>query len=188
MSKHFFIIHAWDESPESCWYPWLKQVLETKGYKATIPAMPNSEAPELNAWVNTLKSLVPSPNHETYFIGHSIGCQTILRYLADLGNDQQIGGAIFVAPWTTMPMGLGEASQAIAKPWVETPIDWQAAKAHCPQFSALFSDNDEWVPLSEEKIFQEKLSAKTQVIRDMGHFDTMNELPKLSALIQEIVG
>lgn len=156
--KHIYIIHAWDESPESCWYQWLKRTLEAKGYEVIVPTMPNSEAPELNAWIETLKSLVPSPDNQTYFIGHSIGCQTILRYLAGLTDGQKIGSAIFIAPWTTMPTGLSKASQAIARPWVETPIDWQAAKAHCPHFSALFSDNDEWVPLSEEKVFQEKLA------------------------------
>jgi uncharacterized protein len=182
MIKRVYLIHAWDESPTSCWYPWLKQELEAKGIDVVVPAMPNPAAPNMEAWVSKLQELVPEPDKQTYLVGHSIGCQTILRYLAKLTNDQRIGGAVFVAPWTYLT-GLGEASQQIAKPWIETPIDWAAAKAHCPQFTALFSDNDGWVPLSEEKVFREKLGAKTQIVNQAGHLDGTTTLPEVLRLL-----
>ena len=178
MSKHLYLIHAWDESPESCWYQWLKQTLEAEGYAVTVPAMPNPGEPKIGEWLAALKTLVPNPNEETCFVGHSIGCQTILRYLADLPEGQRVGGAVFVAPWTHLT-GLSEASRQIAKPWIETPIDWQAAKEHCPKFRAFFSDNDEWVPLTEEEIFRQNLAAKTIVLPGYGHFDQQKEFPEL---------
>jgi len=183
VSKRVYLVHAWDEDPQSCWYPWLKETLEAKGV-VQIPAMPNPATPEIEAWVNTLAKLIPHPDEQTILVGHSIGCQTILRWLAQLPEDTHMGGAVFVAPWTHLT-GLSEASQVIAKPWLETPIDWQAVKAHCPQFMALFSDDDGWVPPTEEKIFQEMLSAKTQVVQRAGHFDGMSKLPAVLEAINE---
>lgn len=184
--KRVFIIHAWDESPESCWYPWLKKELETQGIKVEVPAMPNPATPDITAWVSLLSNLTADVDEQTYFVGHSIGCQTILRYLEKLPDGQKIGGAIFVAPWTQLT-GLSEASRQIADPWIETPINWQVAREHCPQFFAFLSDNDQWVPLSEEKVFQEKLGAQTRTVANAGHFDGMTELPEVLAQITQIV-
>jgi len=180
-----FIVHAWNESPTSCWYPWLKQELEARGMEVQVPGMPNPAAPNIETWVSKLRELVPEPNEQIYFVGHSVGCQTILRYLEKLPDEQKTGGAIFVAPWTRLT-GLSGASQQIAKPWIETSINWQAAKTRCPRFFALFSDNDEWVSLSERTIFKDKLNAQTEVIANAGHFDKMTELPEVLELVERL--
>src|SRR5205814_8580147 len=99
MIKRVFIIHAWDESSTSCWYPWLKHKLEANGYEVTIPTMPNPEAPDMDSWIETLNKLVPDPDNQTYFVGHSIGCQAILRCLAALQGNQHIAKTVLVAPW-----------------------------------------------------------------------------------------
>jgi uncharacterized protein len=184
--RRVFIIHAWGETPESCWYQWLKENLESQDVEVIVPEMPNTDAPDMKTWVEALAILVSTPNENTFFVGHSIGCQTILRYLETLDEQQKVGGAVFVAPWTTLK-NLSEESQQIAKPWLETPLNWQAAKNHCPQFAALFSDNDEWVEASEEKVFQDNLGAKTQMMGGMGHFDKMTELPELTQLVNATI-
>lgn len=186
INKLVYIVHAWGEDPQSCWYQWLKNELESQGIKVAIPAMPNTEAPDMKKWVETLSNFVNAPNENTFLIGHSIGCQTILRYLETLGEGQKIGGAFFVAPWTTLK-NLSQESQQIAKPWLETPINWRVAKTHCSQFAALFADNDEWVEVSEEKIFQNNLGAKTQMMPNMGHFDESTEVPELLQLVNDMI-
>lgn len=176
--KRIILIHAWGESPQSCWYPWLKQQLEGKGYEVVIPAMPNTDEPQIEAWVNTLSELAPEPNENTIFIGHSIGCQTILRYLEKLPTITKVDGVFFVTPWTHLE-NLEEESKPIAKPWLETPIDWNVAKSHSSSFTAFFSDNDPWVPLNEEKVFQDRLNAGTRVFEGAGHFDEQTQFPEL---------
>ena len=184
--EQVYIIHAWGETPQSCWYPWLKGELESQDIKVIVPEMPDTDAPDMKKWVEVLSNLIGKPNESTFFVGHSIGCQTILRYLETLDEGQEIGGAVCVAPWTILK-NLSEESQQIAKPWLETPVDWQAAKAHCSQFAALFSDNDEWVELSQEKVFQDNLGAKIQMIPNMGHFDGITELPALLSLANTMI-
>ena len=88
------IIHGWSGFPEEAWFPGVKRALEAKGFEVSIPAMPNTDEPRIEEWVGFLKEHV-KPDETTYLIGHSIGCQTILRYLEQL--DTKIAGAVFVA-------------------------------------------------------------------------------------------
>jgi predicted alpha/beta hydrolase family esterase len=144
--------------------------------------MPEPGAPKIDAWVLALQQALPNPDRDTILIGHSVGCQTILRYLMKLPNNREVDRAIFIAPWTHL-MNLGEASRQIAAPWLETPIEWAAVTPHCSKFIALFSDNDEWVPASDEQIFIERLKANTRTLHQMGHFDAITALPELLEVI-----
>ena len=96
MNKRAFIIHGWDGYPQEGWFPWLKAELEQRGFTVEVPSMPHPSKPTIEDWVNHLARLVGEPDEQTYLIGHSMGCQTILRYLASL-NNQKIGGAVLVA-------------------------------------------------------------------------------------------
>jgi predicted alpha/beta hydrolase family esterase len=40
---------------------------------------------------------VPTPDHDTYFVAHSLGGITVLRYLESLKPDVRIGGFVLVA-------------------------------------------------------------------------------------------
>jgi len=95
MNKKIFIIHGWSSFPEDCWFPWLKSELEKRNFSVTVPQMPNPDNPEINSWVTHLKNVVGELNEETYFIGHSIGCQAIMRFIEK--ENKKIGGAVFVA-------------------------------------------------------------------------------------------
>lgn len=89
--KRIFIVHRWEGGPNDDWRPWVKRELVKLGYETAIPQMPDADAPIIEKWVSHLAGLVGTPDKETFFIGHSIGCQTILRYLETL--DSPVGGA-----------------------------------------------------------------------------------------------
>lgn len=193
MQKRVFIIHGWDGYPEEGWFPWLKRELEVKGFHVEVPAMPNPEKPEIESWLRKLKDQIKEINQDTYFVGHSIGCQAILRFLETLEPNVKIGGAIFIAPWMHLDKNTireeGKESEEIAKPWMETPINWNKVKIHTNDFICIFSDNDSYVPLSDKDIFKEKLSAKTIIEHEKGHFsgdDNIIELPSALDSLLEI--
>src|SRR3989338_3050206 len=79
--KRIFIIHGWDFNPKMNWYPWLKKKLEKEGFKVIVPEMPNTSKPKINEWVSHLKKVIGKLDENTYFVGHSMGNQTIMRYL-----------------------------------------------------------------------------------------------------------
>jgi len=185
--KRAFIIHRWDGTPQSDWYPWLKAELEKQGFTVTVPAMPHTEAPSLKEWVPFLADVVGEIDEQTYFIGHSVGCQTVMRYLESLPSSAKTGNVAFVAGWFHLVNLADKESEAIARPWIETPIDFEKVKYRPNNFYALFSDNDEWVPLTEEQLFKQRLNAQTQILHGKGHFtgdDGVQQIPELREKFQ----
>lgn len=187
--KRVVLVHGWLGSPHGDWFPWLTNELENKGFVVLAPMMPVPAAPEIKAWVARLDGAVGLPDRDTYFIGHSVGCQAIMRYLATLGGE--IGGAIFVAPWFSLAPGAIEddSDVAIAKPWLETPINFEKIKKTTDNFVAIFSDNDPWVVLPENsRIMAEKLGAKILVEHDRGHFsEAIGDGLDLPIVLREIL-
>ncbi len=190
MKKRVFIIHGWSGYPEEGWLPWLKRELESKGFKVQVPAMPETDHPKIEVWVPFLTKLVGKVDENTYLVGHSIGCQTIMRYLEGLTKGVKVGGVVFVAGWVRRLDGdLSRQEQLIARPWLETPIDLNEVATHCNNFVAVFSDNDKWVRLAGEnkKIFQEELGAKIIVEKQKGHFSGEDKITKLPVVLNELL-
>jgi len=169
MKKKVYIIHGWGGSPKEPMHSWLKQELEKREYEIIIPKMPNPEEPKIKSWVEKLNEIVKNPDNNSYFIGHSIGCQTIMRYLESLSYNIKIGGIVFIAPWFNLT-NLNNEEELITKQWIETPIDFDKIKLHTKKIVAIFSDNDKFVPLSNKEIFKDKLMANIIVEHEKGHF------------------
>ncbi|MEK7211512.1 MAG: alpha/beta fold hydrolase [Patescibacteria group bacterium] len=184
--KRIFLIHGWGGGPDGGWLSWLKAKFEGCGYKVIAPQMPNTETPKIKEWVAKLSEIVGSPDEGTFFIGHSIGCQAILRYLETLPPGIKVGGALFVAGWLTLTGLETEEDKEIAGPWLKNDIDFEKIKKHYKRFIALFSDDDPFVPLENKKFFEEKLNAKTKVEHNMGHFDE-SEVPVILDLAIKIL-
>lgn len=188
MKKKAFIIHGWDGYPEEGWFPWAKTKLQELKYETHIPSMPNPHDPKIEPWVETLTNLVGAPDQSCVFIGHSIGCQTILRYLEALPDGTKVNKVILVAPWLHLSEKalVDERTRAIAAPWIDRPIDLIRVRERAAKFICIFSDDDDWVPLSDGEIFREMLGAEIIIERGKAHFsgeDDITELPLLLELI-----
>ena len=182
--KKVYIIHGWSGSPDEPMLKWIRESLQTQGYEVVAPNMPHPDIPTIVDWVSHLEDVIENPNEETYLIGHSVGCQTILRYMERLPENTVVGGVVLIAPWIFLTVeNLGDdESPDTAKPWMETPIDYNKIISHTKKFTGIFSDNDPFVPLDKnEGLLKEKLGAKTIVLHDKGHFteeDNVTELPE----------
>ena len=154
--------------------PWLKIKLEEKGFEVFAPQMPNTNEPVVEEWIRYISELVSVPNEKTYFIGHSIGCQAIIRYLQTI--DQKIGGAIFIAGWFILE-NLDSEEIEIAKPWVKNNINFEKLRKISQNYVEIISDNDPFDCFEEnKKIFSEKLGAKVIVLNKAEHIEN-SELP-----------
>jgi predicted alpha/beta hydrolase family esterase len=182
--KRAFLIHGWEGYPEEGWRPWLKGKLEKIGFQVQSPSMPDTDHPKMDAWLNHLTKTVSTPDQDCYFVGHSLGCITILRYLENLSQGQQIGGAVLVAGFSDN-LGYEEINSFFSR-----PIQWDIIKSRCKKFTALFSDNDPHVPLKHGDIFKEKLGAEVKVMHNMKHFsgdDGISELPEVLEIIKKML-
>ncbi len=78
-----------------------------------------------------------------------------------------------------------DEEKEIAKPWLDTPINFDKVEQHTKKFFAVFSDNDEVVPQENKRLFEEWLGAKTATEHAKGHIsgsDALKELPVILAL------
>lgn len=189
--KKVYIVHGWDGYPEEGWFPWLKKNLEEHGFQVFVPQMPDAGNPRIENWVPKLQEIAGIPDENTYFVGHSMGCQTIARYLEALSADVKIGGVVFVAGFFKRLSGLeNEEVEVLAKHWLETPVDLAKVKTHFSKSVAILADNDPYVPLDNREEFENMLGSKIIIKPGAGHFSgAMNgcfELPEALEAILEM--
>ncbi|MFC1612242.1 RBBP9/YdeN family alpha/beta hydrolase [Patescibacteria group bacterium] len=186
--KRVFIIHGWDGHPEEGWFPWLKKELENKGLEVHVPQLPDPEIPKIESWVSKVKEVVGSIDEETYFVGHSMGCQTIARYLESLEEGQEIGGVIFVAGFFKRLTNLeDEEVKEIAKPWLTTPVNFEKIKSHIGKSVAIFSDDDPYVPLDNQDDFRDKLNSRIIIETGQKHFSGSTGTTELPIVLKELL-
>ena len=165
--KKVIIIHGWSGSPRDNWLPWLKGELEKVGCEVVVPEMPDTDAPDVDKWISKLTEVAGAADAETYFVGHSVGCQAIIRYLQN--QNSPVGGAVFVSGWFDLDNMEDEEEETIAKPWIETPVDFEKIKAVLLKSTLIISDNDPYGFFEKNKEQFAKLGAKEVVLHKAGH-------------------
>lgn len=149
-----------------------------------VPAMPDASHPRIETWVSFLTKVVGKVNAETFFVGHSVGCQTILRFLQSVEPQLKIGGLVLVAPWIHLT-NLSDVEIKVIEPWLTSSLDWNKITNHLQNVIAIFSDNDPWIPLTDGDIFKEKLNSKIIIKKKQGHFsgsDGIKQIPEIIKL------
>lgn len=183
--KKAYLVHCWDGTSNDGWYPWIEEELKKYNVQVIRFDMPNTDTPKIEEWVNTLDSKVSELNNNIYFIGHSIGCQTIMRYL-ETKETTKIGGILFVAPWLDLlPEAIkDEDSYNTAYPWIHTSINFAKIKEFSNNINCIFSDNDYFVSLNQEKEFKDKLNAKTLIVKEKGHINQDDNVYELQEILE----
>jgi predicted alpha/beta hydrolase family esterase len=178
--KKVYLIHGWGGTGSGGWFDWLKQELPKKGFKVKSFDMPDTDNPKIESWVKYLESNIDSKDidERTYFIGHSIGCQTIMRFLEKLHKHKKIGGCVFVAGWFDL-INLESEEMGIAHPWINQKIDFDRVLDHCSNFLSIFSTNDPYIHLDESEKFKKNLNSKIIIKHNLEHFNNVDKIPEI---------
>src|SRR3989338_1831548 len=189
MKKRVFRVHGWEGAPEKGWFPWLRQQLIKNGFEVHAPALPNTSELRIKTWVPALAKAVGTADGQTYFVGHSMGCQTISRYLASLPDGVQVGGAVFVAGFFKKLTNLEDDPlvRDVAKEWLETPLDLKKVKSHLPKSVGIFSDNDPYVPLDNQDDYRDQLGSTIFVEHQKHHFSGDEGTMDLPAALEAVL-
>ena len=126
--KRAFIIHGWTGRDDQDWFPWALKELESRGYSASTPAMPNPDYPVMSEWLAEMTNSLGKLRQTDILIGHSMGCQTIIRYLDQ--QNEKVDKVILVAGWEILSkeaLPLPE-DHKIVQSWYETPINYEKVK------------------------------------------------------------
>lgn len=185
--KRVVIVHQWMAGADGDWRPWLKDELIKRGHEVLIPEMPDIDRPVIEKWVGKLAEVVGKPDKNTYFIGHSIGCQTILRYLDHYIFEplETVGGAIFVAGWFDLKNLENDEIVAIARPWIETQISPVGIQTVLPKSTLIISDNDPFDCFEENKQRFAEIGSKIVVMHNAGHITAEDGYLKLPEALDE---
>lgn len=185
--KRVIIVHGWGSFPQNDWFPWLEDELKKRGFEVIVPAMPNPEEPVIEDWVKALTAAVGEPDEETYFVGHSIGCQAIIRFLENC-FEKKVGGAVFVAGWFKLQGLETEEERTIARPWLETSINCQAVRSTLNRSIVILSDNDPVVDLeTNRKLFEVGLGSKIVVEHEKGHISAEDGVTELQSILNAVL-
>ena len=189
MAGRVFIVHRWEAATTSDWYPWLKEQLEKNGFSVVLVDVPDTMDPVPERWVAKLGADIGTPDQETFLVGHSLGAQTVLKYLEEI--DAKIGGIVLVAPWPRQTKKDEEDPQffEMSKRWLNKELNWNKIARNANGAVAIFSDDDPFVPITDSQVFKDKLRAKIIIEKGKGHFGdsppAVNELQSaLDAVIE----
>jgi predicted alpha/beta hydrolase family esterase len=192
MAIRVFIIHGYLSHPEEAWLPWLKRELEQRGCSVSLPAMPHPDHPVISEWIDFIAALIGEPDNETLIVGHSLGCQAVLRYLESVSAGKSVRKAILVAGTFPIQRTAEEALKTaggdrVLLPWFSTGVDASKVKAAAGECTVILSDNDPYIDLPVAiATFRAALNPTLITVPGGGHFnedDHWMELPEALAAI-----
>ncbi len=182
--KRAIIVHGWGGNPQGNWFPWLKKELEARNVFVEVPEMPNTDAPEIKAWVGHLAKFVDEED-ENILIGHSMGVQAVLRCIEKASVDVKIKGAVLVAGFiTSLTEEITKNPQdiEIARPWLETPINLDKVRAKTGKIISIVSDDDQYIPEENWEAFR-KLG-EVVIQHGNGHIQNQQEKDVLNSVLK----
>lgn len=177
--QRIFIVHGYAASIQDHWFNWLKAQMEAKGATVSVLSLPNSANPVPQEWIQAIDEQVTAPDQNTYFVGHSLGCITVLRYLDQISTP--IGGVVLVAGFAEKPPLLPQIAPFTAPGFDAKKIIWQVQ-----QRAVVASDNDASVPFEITRRLSELIDARLHVIENGGHFLMGEGFTTLPVVEQEL--
>src|SRR3989344_4168614 len=189
--KRVIIVHGWEGGTHEPQLIWLRDQLVTSGYEVVFKDLPNTDEPKIETWIPAIREMAGDVDESTIFVGHSIGTNATLRYLATLPDGVKVGPVILLAPWLALSQKTfeedGPEVMEIAWPWMETPIDWGTIQAKSDKFVCIFSDNDQFVPLSNIDIFKKGLNAEIVTVHNRFHFDPGSGVVDVPEVLEQVL-
>lgn len=184
--KRIFIVHGFQASPQSHWFPWLKQQLESIQVDCHVLNLTDSMQPDYAQWKYDLTSQLQKLDQESIVIAHSLGCISTLDYLSTVLDQQKIKAFIGISGFQQKLQSLPELNQFID----QTQLNDSVIRLNIQQRYVIFSNNDSYVPAPLTICLGQRINAQMMEIKDAGHFlekDNYREFPQLWELVQSIL-
>ncbi|MCO4745581.1 MAG: alpha/beta hydrolase [Proteobacteria bacterium] len=176
------IVPRWGASPSDDWYPWLAEALPVP--VEVVPLKPEADAPTIDAMVTALTEAAPAETlSETVFVGHSVGCQAIMSFLATQPATTRVPAFVAVAGWFEL-----DSSWPPIRPWLEAELDTHRVRAMVQHIQVVLSDDDPYTKdhVANQAAWEDRLDAKKMRVPGAGHFNRHEEVSVLAAVRQAI--
>ena len=185
--KTLIVVPRWSGTPAHDWYPWIGTKLHgSSSYSPVVIAdMPDPGLPTIDGWRQALAAIAgadPGALSSTVLVGHSVGAQAVLHFLAELPEGVQIASALFVAGWWSV-----DQPWESIRPWVNHSHAHARIRRAAKSLHVLISDNDPFTAGHAEnaELWRSRLGATVRVVPGAKHFNGAEE-PAVHAALERI--
>lgn len=177
MSKSAIIFHGTGGSPEYCWYPWLGQRLQARGYRVELPHYPDLNVEPIETFLPKVLSS-HTFDESTVLVGHSGGAALLLSVLEHV--QATVPQAVLVAGYSTEP---NESEE----PVLQAGYDWESIKAHVRDPYFVNSIRDPYgCDDKQGRVMFEHIGG-TQIVLDDGHFGDADQPYETFELLDRLI-
>ena len=183
--KRAVILHGTDGTPESNWFPWLKQKLEEQGYAVWVPLLPDNHTPNRQTYNDFLLS-GDWDFTDNIVVGHSSGAVEILNLLMD-ERCPHVKLGVMVSAWDHgVPTDMDY--EQFVNLFPEGGFDFATIKQKADKLQFIHSADDPYCPLEQAKYLAENLDAPLTIMQSAGHIGSnFTELPELWNIIEPML-
>lgn len=191
MTERIVIVPRWAGGPSDDWYPWARAELARTHPSLRVDALelPTKSAPVIDQSVAALEAELGNDLtalSRTLLVGHSVGCQALMRYLAEQPQPPDRDAAptlVCIAGWWT----LDEPWPSI-RPWIDTPIPLPKLRANTASITVLLSDDDPFTSdwRANKSTWEQRLDADVRVNPGGHHFNAEQE-PAVLDLLRTLI-
>lgn len=178
------VLHGWESSSRSNWFPWLQQAGKDKWYDVVIPDLPEAHAPILNDWLWVARDEFWIFSRWDILIWHSMWGKALMHYV----EQEKISGVkiILVAPtYDTIEDEVEvndppEVKEKLRK-FHEKKLSFSKLNALWNQCVILFSKNDKWIREdSMKRYYWDINNVRFIEFQNAGHFCKKDGFEKFS--------
>ena len=180
-SPRVYIIHGYNASPSDHWFPWLHKELSRIGVEAVVLNMPDSSNPEPEEWLVYLELEIQEIDKNTFFVAHSLGCVSLLKYLNSLEHNTEIGGMVLVSGFVSPLENIPELNG-----FVEDALDFNTLISASENRIVIGAIDDPIVSYVHTKELSKALRAELHQLEEGGHFLGMNGYTKLPVVLEAL--
>ncbi|MFA5357719.1 MAG: class I tRNA ligase family protein [archaeon] len=151
-NTNFVLLYGFEGSPDTDFHPWLKKELESRGYRVSVPKMPNTNDPNpIEQADYVLKNCKFDEN--TVLLGHSLGSVVALKVVEKLNKPIK---KLILAAAFAQPGFKGNFKGPFEKKF-DWKFDFEKIKKNTKEIFILRHSNDPIVPSERSDYLKEKL-------------------------------
>ncbi|MES2970719.1 MAG: alpha/beta fold hydrolase [Patescibacteria group bacterium] len=187
--KRAVILHCFQGTSASHWYPWLKQQLENYGYEVWAPDMPHNHQPNARETTDFLLANKEWDFNDNLLIGHSWGAVQAMHLLQNLPHTQQVKTAVLVSAFTSELPDKFEWSHPLAGLFNE-PFDYGVIKSKARKLLFIHGDNDSVCDPKRAEWLAQQVGGEYTEVPGGKHFSTSgdpsySEFPALIKILKD---
>lgn len=172
-------IHGYGSSPAMHFWPWLTNELKRRGHEVLVPALPDPENPDPEAWTKALVESARVLTDEDIIVGHSLGGAAALRFLeAAEARTTPKACVLISAPWFIKDDRF--------RGFFLSDLDHDVLMWRASRFAVIHAKNDHVIPVDHAQKYAQVFHAALTTPETGGHFQDPIQ-PLLLDLIEKII-